>query len=168
MPHHERMTDSDIIIRPAVSRDFDAAGALGARLVQVHYAFDSRRFLAPGGDLAEGYASFLRAEARRSGGVVFVAEWAGRVVGYAYATIEPLSWQDLRDEAGVIHDVFVDETARGRGLATRLIEAVTAWLRQQGMRQIVLHTAFHNIHAQRLFTRLGFRPTMVEMTRDLE
>lgn len=162
------MADSDIIIRTAASGDFDAAGALGARLVQVHYAFDRPRFMEPGDGLAEGYASFLRAESRRPGVAVFVAEWDGRIVGYTYAAIEPLSWQELRNEAGVIHDIFVDETARGRGLATRLIEAVTAWLRQQGMRQIILHTAFQNIGAQRLFARLGFRPTMIEMTRDLE
>ncbi len=118
--------------------------------------------------LPEGYASFLRAESTRKSVAVFVAELDGRIVGYTYAAIEPLSWQELRDEAGVIHDIFVDETARGRGLATRLIEAVTAWLRQQGMRQVVLHTAFRNTGAQRLFGRLGFRPTMIEMTRDLE
>jgi ribosomal protein S18 acetylase RimI-like enzyme len=162
------MEDSDIIVRAAAPGDFEAVGALGARLVEVHYAFDQPRFLEPSGNLAEGYASFLRAETKRPGVTVLVAERAGRIVGYAYAAIEPLSWQELRDEAGVIHDVYVDETARGHGIASRLVEAVTAWLRQQGMRQIVLHTASKNNGAQRLFTRLGFRPTMIEMTRDLE
>lgn len=162
------MADSDVIIRTAAAGDFEAMGALGARLVEVHYAFDPPRFLEPGAGLAEGYASFLRGESKRKGAVVFVAEVSGRVAGYAYAAIEPLSWQELRDEAGFIHDVYVDEASRGHGVATRLIEAVTAWVREQGIRQIVLHTAFHNAGAQRLFKRVGFRPTMIEMTRDLE
>ena len=162
------MGDPVIIIRAAGPGDFAAVGELGARLVEVHYAFDPPRFLEPGAGLAEGYASFLRGESKRTGAAVFVAEVDGRIAGYAYAAIEPLSWQELRNEAGFIHDVYVDEASRGHGLATRLIDAVTAWVREQGIRQIVLHTAFHNAGAQRLFKRVGFRPTMIEMTRDLE
>jgi hypothetical protein len=33
-------------------------------------------------------------------------------VGYIYAGLEPLSWKELRDEAGFIHDVVLAEEAR--------------------------------------------------------
>lgn len=161
---------SDLVIRPAERPDFAAVGDLGAALVRLHYAFDRQRFLAPGdGDgLAEGYGEFLRSEARRRGVVVLVAEQAGRIVGYVYAAIEPLSWQELRDEAGVIHDLVVDEAARGRGIAGRLVEAAIAWLREQGMPRVILHTAAQNAPAQHVFEKLGFRRTMIEMTREIE
>jgi ribosomal protein S18 acetylase RimI-like enzyme len=158
---------SDIIIRPATGEDFDRAGAFGASLVRLHYAFDAQRFMRPWHQLAEGYSEFLNAESKRPGVIVLVAEDAGRAAGYVYAAVEPLSWQELRDEAGVIHDLFVDDSARGRGIAARLVEAAVGWLREQGMPRVIIHTAEKNVAAQQLFDRLGFRRTMVEMTREV-
>jgi hypothetical protein len=40
--------------------------------------------------------------------VTFVSR-DGTVVGYVYAGIEPQSWKELRDAAGFIHDVVVDQ-----------------------------------------------------------
>jgi hypothetical protein len=37
----------------------------------------------------------------------------------------------------------------------------------RGLNQIVLGTAQRNETAQRFFASVGFRPTMIEMTRDL-
>lgn len=58
--------------------------------------------------------------------MVLVAERDAAILGYAYAGIEPLSWKELRDEAGP------------------------------------------NEPARRLFGRRGFRPTMIEMTLELD
>jgi ribosomal protein S18 acetylase RimI-like enzyme len=161
------MTSQGILIRRAEERDLEAVGRLGARLLRDHYAFDPLRFMAPRGNTEEGYAWFLGTQLRRDDVVVFVAEHAGRVVGYVYAGIEPPSWKELRDEAGFIHDVYVDESARRRGAATALLEAAAGWLAERGMPRIVLWTAAPNESARRLFERLGFRHTMTEMTREL-
>lgn len=162
------MPDPPIRIRRASPADFAALGALGAQLVQGHYAFDQRRFMAPGEQLEEGYAAFLGTQSRRRDSAVFVAELDGQIVGYAYTAIEPRSWKELRDEAGFIHDLIVDERARGRGVAGRLVDAVIAWLHERGMPRVLLQTAEQNDAAQRLFARLGFRRTMIEMTREIE
>jgi len=53
-------------------------------------------------------------------------------------------------------------------VATLLIEAATEWLRSQGAPRVVLWTAEQNAVALRLFSRMGFRRTMVEMTKELE
>ena len=42
-----------------------------------------------------------------------------------------------------------------------------AELASRGAPRVVLSTAFRNEAAQRLFERMGFRRTMVEMTREL-
>ena len=47
-----------------------------------------------------------------------------------------------------------------------MAEAI-AWLRSRGMPRAMLWTAEKNPGAQQLFTRLGFRRTMVEMTMEL-
>jgi GNAT superfamily N-acetyltransferase len=95
-----------------------------------------------------------------------VAEREGAVVGYVYAGIEPQSWKELRDAAGFIHDVVVEPGVRGHGIATRLVEAAAEWLEARGAPRIMLWTADQNATARRLFARLGFRATMIEMTRE--
>ena len=47
------------------------------------------------------------------------------------------------------------------------MEAAIDWLRRRGAPRVVLWTAEQNDAAQRLFDRLGFRRTMIEMTREL-
>jgi ribosomal protein S18 acetylase RimI-like enzyme len=154
-------------IRPATDADLPALGRLGALLLRTHYGFDPLRFMAPGENPDAGYAWFLGTQLGEDDVVVLVAEQQGSVVGYVYAGLEPQSWKELRDACGFIHDVVVDERSRRGGLAAALVEAAASWLRERGAPRVVLWTAHQNSGAQRLFDRLGFRPTMVEMTREL-
>ncbi len=99
--------------------------------------------------------------------VIYVAEQDGDVIGYVYAGLEPISWKELRDECGFIHDVVVDDRGRRTGTATALIEKAIEWLRERGAPRVMLWTAEKNAGAQQLFAKLGFRRTMIEMTREL-
>jgi GNAT superfamily N-acetyltransferase len=157
----------DVQIRRARASDVAELGELGAALMRTHYAFDSRRFLAPGGDDEAGYASFLGAQLDDDESVILVAARAGKVVGYVYAAIEPLSWKDLRAECGYVHDLLVIDAVRGTGIADALLDAAMDWLRARGMPRVMLGTAAPNERARRLFERRGFRPTMIEMTLEL-
>jgi len=160
------MTIQGVIIRRGEQRDLEAVGRLGARLLRDHHEFDRLRFMAPRGNTEAGYAWFLGTQLERDDAVVFVAELDGHVVGYVYAGIEPQSWKELRDEAGFIHDVYVDESARRGGVAAALLDAAVEWLAGRGMPRILLWTAAPNESARRLFARLGFRHTMTELTRE--
>lgn len=154
-------------IRRAERRDAAALGKLGAALMQTHYAFDTRRFLEPGEGAEEGYAGFLVSQLRDKGSIVLVAERDGRIVGYTFAAVEPLSWKDLRDECGFIHDLLVVDDARRSGVGEELLNAAIEWLREQKIPRVVLGTAAQNETARRLFARRGFRATMIEMTLEL-
>lgn len=159
--------DAPFVIRRATEQDAPALGRLGALLMQTHYSFDPQRFLAPGTGAEAGYGRFLRSQLRDDDVVVFVAEKEGAVIGYVFAGLEPLSWKELRDACGFIHDVAVDDAGRRIGIATALIEAAVDWLRSRGAPRVMLWTAEKNAAAHRLFERLGFRRTMVEMTREI-
>ena len=147
--------------------DLPALGRLGALLLRTHYQFDPLRFMAPGSHPEEGYAWFLGTQLREEDVVVFVAERESSIVGYVYAALEPQSWKELREACGFIHDIVVDESGRRSGVATLLMEAAIGWLRERGAPRVVLGTAQRNDAAQRLFERLGFRRTMIEMTREI-
>lgn len=157
-----------VLIRKATTNDLDAVGRLGAALLRAHYAFDPLRFMAAGADAESGYAWFLGTQLDRADSLVLVADDDGQVVGYLYAGIEPRNWKELRDEAGFVHDILVDEGSRGAGLAQHLMDAALAWFRERGVPRAILWTAAANSRAQGLFDRLGFRSTMIEMTRELE
>jgi GNAT superfamily N-acetyltransferase len=161
------VASSSIVIRPATTADVRALGRLGAALMRQHHAFDARRFLPPGDDPEGGYGWFLGQQLQDADAVVIVADQGGIVVGYVYAGIEPLSWKELRDECGFVHDLLVADEARGAGGGPRLLEAAFDWLRARGMPRVVLWTAEQNATAQHVFARAGFRRTMVEMTREL-
>lgn len=158
------MLPSDLIVRRAEHRDAAALGELGIALMRAHYTFDERRFLEPTHADANGYARFLESQLDDDASVVFVAEQRDHIVGYVYAAVEPLSWKDLRDECGYIHDLLVTDAARGRGAGEGLLNAAIGWLEDRGMPRVVLGTAAQNETARRMFARRGFRPTMIEMT----
>jgi ribosomal protein S18 acetylase RimI-like enzyme len=161
------MSDAPFLVRRATRRDLPVLGRLGALLMRLHYEFDRRRFVAPVGNVEAGYAQFLGSQLDTDDATVLVAERDGTVIGYVFAGIEPFSWKELRDRAGYVHDVVVDPEARHAGAATALMEAAAAWVRTKKVASIMLGTAAQNTGAQRLFERLGFRATMIEMTRDL-
>ena len=123
--------------------------------------------MAPRADPEAGYAWFLASQLKEDDVAVFVAERAGTIVGYVYAGLEPQSWKELREAAGFIHDVIVENEEQGAGTGSALIDAAIAWLREHGAPRVLLGTAEQNVAAQRLFQRLGFRRTMIEMTREL-
>lgn len=155
-------------VRPAAQNDLETLGRLGALLLRQHHAFDPQRFMAPGPSPEDGYAWFLGTQRSDPDAIVLVAESADGVLGYVYASLEPQSWKELRDACGFVHDVVVDPGARRRGVATALLEAAFVWLRDRGAPRAVLWTAVGNASAHRLFERMGFRRTMIEMTRELD
>ncbi len=161
------MTQPAVTIRRAEAADLAALGVFGAALLRAHYQFDPLRFIAPRPDSEAGYAWFLGTQITRDDTIVLVAEQGGSPIGYLYAGIEPMSWKELREECGFVHDIFVDETARDAGVGRALMDAAAAWFSERGMPRVVLWSAARNDAARRLFERLGFSHTMSEMTREL-
>ena len=152
-------------IRRATPGDEAALGRFGAALMRMHHGLDPQRFLATS-DPERGYGRFLVSQLDDADTLVLVAELDGVVVGYAYASLQPMSWMDLRAACGGLHDVFVDEAVRGRGVGEALVRESIAWLEARDVPRVVLWTAARNPGARRLFERLGFRPTTVEMARE--
>jgi RimJ/RimL family protein N-acetyltransferase len=159
------------VVREATDEDLPALASLGARLARMHHRFDPRRFFVVPG-MEEGYAWWLGKERRNRKAVVLAAVRVGRggketVVGYAYGRLEPRDWNSLREGCGVGIDLMVEPRARRAGVGAALVEALAAGLARRGAPRVVIQVASQNPEAQAVFGRLGFRPTMVEMTREL-
>jgi len=156
-----------ITIRPATASDEEPLGRFGGALMRQHHTADPRRFIQVEHPEA-GYGRFLVSQLSKPNSLVMVAEQFGTVIGYVFADVESTNWMELRGPCGVVHDVYVDEAARRLGAGRELMSAAIAWVRSKGRSQVVLLTKSRNEHARHLFTTLGFRPTMIEMTLDQE
>ncbi len=154
---------SDVTIRTMEARDLDQVAVLAAQLVRQHHAWDALRFMVVE-PVEKGYRWFLDSQLGEPEVVLLVAEVDGAIAGYLYGAFEERDWNMLLDEHGAIHDIFVDARFRRRGIAKRLLEEAITRLETR-VDQIVLGSATQNTQAQQLFASVGFRPTMVEMTR---
>ena len=157
-------------IRPAREQDQPMLGRMAASLVAMHHDLDPDRFVLFGSRerTEEGYGRWLASQSGNDKAIVLVAETEpGKIVGYAYGTLEGRDWMALRDPCGVLQDIYVDEPSRRSGVATALLQALIERFRALGQPRVVLSTAAKNEVAQRFFERMGFRPTMVEMTKEL-
>jgi len=154
-----------LVIRPMEQADLPAVSALAGALVRLHHRWDEQRFFLPD-QVEAGYAWWLGSQLGEEGVLLLVAQLDGEVAGYLYATLEERDWGLLRDDCAVLQDIFVDERFRRRGVARRLLEEGLRRLAKLGAPRVVLMSATQNKEAQALFASLGFRATMVEMTRE--
>jgi ribosomal protein S18 acetylase RimI-like enzyme len=154
-------------IRKATPKDLAAIGRLGALLVRTHYDFDPKRFIAPSPDTEDRYGWFLGTQLKKPNIIILVADRDGKVIGYTYSGVEGNDYMALRGPAGVVYDIVVDPDHRKHGVGRLLLDATLEALKARGAPRAVLSTAERNTDAQRLFDRAGFRPTMIEMTREL-
>ena len=102
----------------------------------MHHDLDSRRFLHLPSPEA-GYARYFAGELKNDDVVLLVAQRtsgaeANAIVGYAYGRLEPRSYNELLDACGKLHDVYVDEQARGNGLGEQLVVEMVRRLGAKG------------------------------------
>jgi len=158
-------------VREATPEDLPGCARLGAALSRLHHRMDPARFFVVP-DMERGYAWWLAKELKNPRAVVLAAVRRGRggrerVIGFAYGRIEPRDWNSLREECGMGIDVVVEPRLRGGGVGRRLVEALAAALAARGAPRMVIEVAAANGEARATFERMGFRPTLVELTREL-
>lgn len=155
-------------LRSPTDDDQRELGRMAGALVRMHHALDPQRFFLVE-PIEEGYGRWLSKTSKSERSIVLLAEDRAthRVVGYAWATLEERDWMMLLDACAALQDIWVDEDARRHGVARGLVEGICARAKERGAPRVVLSTAAKNETAQRFFESMGFRRTMIEMTREL-
>jgi len=130
--------DSSVTVRKATSKDVDQLAPL----------FDAyRQFYEQPADLPAS-RGFLRDRLSRDESVVLVAEEGG--VPRGFAQLYPLFSSISLGPIYVFNDLFVDRSARRRGVAVRLLEAARRFGKEAGAHYLELSTVVDN-PAQRLY-----------------
>jgi GNAT superfamily N-acetyltransferase len=115
--------------------------------------------------LARGYKAFYRNEVSPEG---YEQTWQrlqgdgnpcalgatldGRLVGIAHYLFHATVWGD---DSCYLQDLFVDEAARGHGVARTLIEAVANDARDRGLTRLYWHTQQDNATARALYDKVA-------------
>lgn len=116
-------------------------------------------------DSPDAFGSTLACEAgygeatwrsRTESAASFLALESGQPVGLAAGRFDP---QACAPHERLLVSLWVAPQARGRGVATRLIEAVASWSRADGASVLRLEVGAANHVARRVYERAGFVAT---------
>ncbi len=98
---------------------------------------------------------FISQRAVHRDSVIFVACRPGGTP-MAFVQMYPLFSEVTLKRIWLLNDLYVNESERKNGVARRLMERCTAFVRESGGSEITLATAPTNLAAQSLYQKLGY------------
>ena len=97
--------------------------------------------------------------------IKITAEENGGILGWAYLYI---MFNDLHKEPfGFLENVFVKEENRGKGLGSKLVEAVITEAKKQNCYKIICTSRYESPKVHALYNKLGFKDYGKEFRIDL-
>ena len=87
--------------------------------------------------------------------VYLCAVGEGRVAGFGSLTVKSNLWNE--GFVGFVDEMIVDQTHRGRGIGTQILDKLISWARDRGCIRIELDSAFHRKDAHAFYERRGFQ-----------
>ena len=142
---------SNTIVRPAEREDFAAIKGLLQELieaVQDEEFFDIDYAMQNCGAMVDDATSYI-----------IVAEERNAVVGFINFTTRKTLVH--RGPSGLIDELVVAKTHRGRGVGHRLVEAAVSRCRELGCSEIEVSTETSNMNARRFYVSCGFKEDAV-------
>jgi GNAT superfamily N-acetyltransferase len=133
-----------IMIRKAVLED----------AAEIAVLFDAYRIWYHQDSDVEKAKQFLSDRLRNSESVIFMAEEENRMVGFTQ--LYPIFSSVSMCNAWLLNDLFVTETARGKGIASNLLNAARQLGCENNSKWLMLQTSCDNEAAQRLYEKSGW------------
>jgi ribosomal protein S18 acetylase RimI-like enzyme len=114
----------------------------------------------PGDQIADAYLIWMLKHAENAG-AVFVAESAGRFVGFVADWVEQsdnIAENADTNRFGFVSDICIMPEFRGQRIATQLLGAIERYLRCSGVTRLRLNMLVANASARASYQRAGFAP----------
>lgn len=126
----------------------DISRATVADLAELHPLVEKYRefYKQPANDKTLGY---LEQRLNSDEAVAFIARLDGKAIGFTllYPTFSTVSLSNI----WLLNDLYVDESARGKGIANQLMDVAEAAAKTAGATRVFLRTANDNLPAQALY-----------------
>lgn len=108
----------------------------------------------------------IKNERVESYGIKITVEEAGNEIGRAYIYIMKNSLHD--EPFGLLEDVFVDESFRGKGIGTELVEKIIETAREEGCYKLLATSRYERTKVHDLYERMGFKDKGKEFRLDIK
>jgi GNAT superfamily N-acetyltransferase len=159
------MVQTGVVIRVAMRQDVAAIVALWEELMDFHRVKDPFFERAPSG--SNVFARFVEESIRNDAACVLVAVVEGRIVGYCQGILERHPPVIAEPEHGQILDFAVTASHQGAGVGTQMFEALCEWFRREGVRRLEVRHSTCNETAARFWPRMGFKPYLKTLFKEL-
>ena len=133
-----------MIIRRAKKKDIDKLSVL----------FDKYRIFYKQSSDIDNAKSFLKKRMKRMESVIFVAEERKELIGFTQ--LFPIFSSVSMKRAWLLNDLYVNEKARGMGVASKLLEVAKNFGAKTNSKWLILQTAADNFIAQKAYEKNGW------------
>ena len=121
---------------------------------QISVLFDKYRiFYKQQPDMA-GAKAFLKKRFKRKEAVIFVAEERKELIGFTQ--LFPVFSSVSMKRTWLLNDLYVNEKARGKGVAGKLLNAAREFGNKTNSKWLLLQTGADNVTAQKVYERNGW------------
>jgi ribosomal protein S18 acetylase RimI-like enzyme len=161
-----KMKNPNVTIRQATIDDHQCVIKYALKLIHQHQNFNPFRFVKFENHEQQLF-DFFAEEIVNPKAVVLVVELENEIVGYSFIRLEESSLVDIAPAAVWLHDIYIDESARGLGAGKLLLDASINAAKQLGSQILILQVAAQNEFAKQLFEANGFKVATYEMMMNL-
>jgi GNAT superfamily N-acetyltransferase len=158
-----------MIIRPASVSDSDRIGELWLDLVAYHQQLDADMPTATS-DGHLRYAQRIRYSLNDSYQRVLIAEENEQIIGYVTGMIiDIVPEMFIAEKAGMIGDIYVQPSERGKGVGKALMDVMIDWFKLRGVTYYELSVATSNHDGMRFWQdTMKSKPIMMRMRARLD
>ena len=151
-----------MVIRFASEKDIPGMIGLLKQVGQVHHEIRPDLFRSGAQKYDERALSALLKDTSRP---ILIADLDGRVAGYAFCILQITKDDPVLCDRKVLYidDLCVEETLRGRGIATALYHKTLDFARELNCDAVTLNVWSGNDSAMKFYEKSGFKPQKVGM-----
>jgi ribosomal protein S18 acetylase RimI-like enzyme len=117
--------------------------------------FDSYRSFYKQAPDVEGALNFIKERLQRNESVIFIAIIKDNAVGFVQ--LYPVFTSVGMKRAWLLNDLYIHVSARGKGVATALLDAAKEYGKTTNSKWLMLQTATDNFTAQALYKKNGWQ-----------
>lgn len=133
-----------MIIRRAKKKDLE----------QLSVLFDKYRIFYKQDPDMKNAKAFIKKRMKRKESVIFVAEERKELIGFTQ--LFPIFSSVSMKRTWLLNDLYVNEKARGKGTASRLLNAAKEFGAETNSKWLLLQTAADNFTAQKVYEKNGW------------
>lgn len=152
-------------------RDFRADDAATIRSMMQRLAQqrkESTHHLVLKGEFERFFPAYLQSFLNNPDSVMKIAESEGKVVGYAIATRARQAAFYKYQHVAQVTDIFVEESARGKGAGHGLLEALEAWAKKSKLQALEVDVFPEHSEEIKSLEGLGFIRSRIKFLRPIE